>query len=299
MLPNFNPFGLEPDPVLEVARTAERLDFDAVWVSDHLSFHPPILEALTALAATAAATARIRLGTAVLLAPMRQPVWLAKTLAGIDLLAPGRLVLGVGIGGEHPPEWEAAGSDRRDRGRRLDEFLTILPRLLSGEAVHHEGPALRVRTPALLPPVSSLPPLVVGGRSDAALRRAVGFGDAWMAVWMSPDAIRTARGRLAELATAAGRTVPEIIMLTFVSVGNDRDAAVRDATRFFELQYALPFPAVERYTLCGPVQEVAEGFRNYAAAGVTSFVVVPASPDPVGQVESLRSVRDLLDGEIG
>jgi len=298
MLPNFNAFGLDPDPVLEVARTAEELEFDAVWVSDHLSFHPPILEALTALAASAAVTDRIRLGTAVLLAPMRQPVWLAKTIAGIDQLAPGRLVLGVGVGGEHPPEWEAAGADLRDRGRRLDEFLALLPRLLSGEPVDHEGPALRVNTPALRPAVAR-PPIVVGGRSDAALRRSVRFGDAWMAVWMSAAAIGRARDRLTELADQVGTAAPEVIMLTFVAIGDDREAARRDAATFFELQYALPFDAVERYTFCGPVDEVAEGLAGYTAAGVTSFVVVAARPDPVRQVEALTSVREVLDDQIG
>ena len=80
---------------------------------------------------------------------------------------------------------------------------------------------------------------------------------------------------------------------------DDRQAARRDAATFFELQYALPFDAVERYTFCGPAEEVAEGLAGYAAAGVTSFVVVAARPDPVGQVEALTAVREVLGDQIG
>lgn len=132
MLPNFNPFEVEPWPYLDVVRAVEDAEFDAGWVGDHLSFHPPIIEAIVALAAAAAVTTRIKLGSAVLLAAMRQPVWLAKSLASIDQLAPGRLLVGVGAGGEHPPEWRAADAELAHRGRRLDEFLTVLPDLLLG-----------------------------------------------------------------------------------------------------------------------------------------------------------------------
>ncbi|MDG2112773.1 MAG: LLM class flavin-dependent oxidoreductase, partial [Actinomycetota bacterium] len=150
MLPNFNPFGLETMPLLSSARQAEDAGFDAVWVGDHLAFHPPILEATMALSAAAAVTERVKLGFAVLLAPMRQPVWLAKSLQTLHHLAPGRLVAGFGVGGEHPPEWRAAGAQLADRGRRLDEFLDVLPCLLAGEAVDHAG-ALEVHTTGLQP----------------------------------------------------------------------------------------------------------------------------------------------------
>ncbi|WP_296145213.1 LLM class flavin-dependent oxidoreductase, partial [Pseudonocardia sp. SCN 73-27] len=96
--------------MVEGAVLAEELGFDSGWVGDHLSFHPPLLDALTALTAAAVRTERLVLGTGVLLLPMRNAVWTAKQLASIDSLAPGRLLFGVGVGGENPAEWEAAGA---------------------------------------------------------------------------------------------------------------------------------------------------------------------------------------------
>jgi len=294
MLPNFNPFELDQMPLLEVARMAEELGFDAVWVGDHLAFHPPVLEATAALAAAAAVTERIGLGFAVLLAPMRQPVWLAKSLATIDQLAPGRLIAGFGVGGEHPAEWEAAGTEVRQRGRRLDEFLEVLPDLLNGRPVDHRGPDLSVHTPPLRPPVSKLPPIVIGGRSEAAIRRAARFGDAWLTVWMSPDTIRAAQLRLTAHAEAAGNSTPETMMVMFVAIGDDQIQVKSDAARLFAGQYNLPFDAVEKWTVCGPIESVATQMDEYRDAGVTGFVVIPARPDQLQQVQALAEVRTAI-----
>src|ERR1700759_4203947 len=102
------------------ARPAEGLDFEIAFVGDLLSFPPPWLEGLLCLAAAATATTRLRLGTSVLLAAMREPAWLAKQVATLQHLSAGRLVLGVGVGGENPAEWEAVGVPVRERGRRTD-----------------------------------------------------------------------------------------------------------------------------------------------------------------------------------
>jgi len=120
MLPTFDPFRTGPPPLARGAALAEDLGFDAGWVGDHLAFHPPVMDALGALCAAAASTRTLLLGTGVLLLPMRHPVWTAKQVATVDALAPGRVLLGVGVGGENPAEWEAAGVPVRERGRRLD-----------------------------------------------------------------------------------------------------------------------------------------------------------------------------------
>ena len=118
MLPSFDPYQQGVLPLLEAARRTEDCGFDSAWVGDHLSFHPPIYEALTSLAAVGAVTERIELGTNVLLLALRQWPLLASQLGTIDALFPDRLLLGVGVGGEHPPEWEAAGVPVKERGRR-------------------------------------------------------------------------------------------------------------------------------------------------------------------------------------
>lgn len=291
MLPNFDPYRTGALDVVGAARRAEDLGFDAVWVGDHLSFHPPILEATMALAAAAAVTERVRVGTAVLLAPMRQPVWLAKSLQTLCHLAPGRAIAGFGVGGEHPAEWNAAGADVRGRGARLDEFLDLLDDLLGGRAVEHRG-ALEVVTPPLEPAVPR-PPVAIGGRSTAAMRRAARHGDAWMAVWMDPAAVAERRAQLAEMAAEMDREPPETTMVIFAAVGEDADAR-RDAARLYQGQYALPWDVVEQWTACGAAQAVAERFQAYIDVGVSGFVIIPCRPDTAEQAERLAEVRSLV-----
>lgn len=295
MVPNFNPFGLDPWPYLEVVTAVEEAGFDAGWVGDHLSFHPPIMEATAALAAAAAVTTRLRLGFAVLLAAMRPPVWLAKTIVTLDQLAPGRLIMGVGAGGEHPPEWEAAGVDPTHRGRRLDELLALWPDLVAGHPVAHASEALTVQSPGLSPGMAPPPPLVVGGRSEAALRRAARFADGWLGVWLSPSGLARSRERLAELATQQGRPAPEPMLLAFVAVGDDDAACRADAARLYQGQYDLDYEQVERWTLTGSVEAVVDALGSYREAGARSLALIPCRPDLVGQVEALAEVRHRLD----
>ncbi len=297
MLPNFNPFGLEPWPFLDVVRAVEAAGFDAGWVGDHLAFHPPIMEATNALAAAAAVTTRLRLGFAVLLAAMRQPVWLAKSIATIDQLAPGRIIVGVGAGGEHEPEWIAAGAEVVGRGGRLDEILMVLPDLLAGRAVDHLGARLTLHAPPLRPAVSVIPPIVVGGRSDAAVRRAARFADGWLGVWLSPAGFRRSCDQLEQFATSLGRPSPEPMLLAFVAIGDDRSACAADAARLYRGQYNLDYAAVERWTLTGSVSAVAEKLHDYRNAGARSIALIPCRPDLLGQVELMAEVRAAVDAE--
>jgi alkanesulfonate monooxygenase SsuD/methylene tetrahydromethanopterin reductase-like flavin-dependent oxidoreductase (luciferase family) len=298
MLPSFDPFRLGPPPLVRGAALAEDLGFDAGWVGDHLAFHPPVMDALGALSAAAAATRRMLLGTGVLLLPMRHPVWTAKQVATVDALAPGRVLLGVGVGGENPAEWEAAGVPVAQRGRRLDESLTVVGALLRGEAVDHPGPLLPTRSPALEPAPAAPPPVVLGGRSDAALRRAARVGDGWLGVWMSPRRVGEAAARLAELAAGHVRPVPVVLMMVFVHVtgpGDDLEAARAEAAAFVRGQYGLPFAALERWVVVGEEPAVADALAALRAAGAVGFVLLPAASAPLPQYERLASVRALVE----
>lgn len=300
MLPSFDPFRTGAPPLLAAAALAEELGFDAGWVGDHLSFHPPVLDAIGALSGAAGATRSLLLGTGVLLLPMRHPVWTAKQLATVDALAPGRLLVGVGVGGENPQEWEAAGVPVAGRGKRLDEGLEVLGALLRGEAVDHPGPLLPTRSPALEPVPAVPPPLVVGGRSDAALRRAARVGDGWMGVWMSPRRAAAVRERLGELAAEHGRPVPTMLMMVFVHVttpGADPVAAREEAAAFVRGQYGLPYEALERWALVGDEGHVADGLDALRASGVEGFVLVPAAADPLEQYRRLAGVRARTEKE--
>jgi alkanesulfonate monooxygenase SsuD/methylene tetrahydromethanopterin reductase-like flavin-dependent oxidoreductase (luciferase family) len=295
-LPSIDAFG-NGSPVIEVARAAERAALDHVWVPDHLVFHRPILEATTVLSVVAGATERIRLGSAILNPALRPVTWLAKHLATLAVLAPGRLLLGVGLGGEYEPEFRAAGVDRHTRARRLDEALDLLPGLMAGEAVRHSG-AYEVDCPGLSPAPDVLPPVLVGGRSEAALRRAARVGDAWMPMWMDPEKVAAGRARLAELAAEQGRPAPGVALVAFVNVGEDRLRARAEAADLIRRQYGLPFETVERWALLGSVEEIVERLAAYRAAGVDGFCLSPATPRPLTQVEPVAALRAQL-AELG
>lgn len=210
LLPTFDQFGTgQPPPVVASARRAEELGFDAVWVGDHLVCPAPGLDSLCSLSAAAAVTSRVELGVSVLQLGLRHLVWTAKQLATIDALAPGRLRLGVGVGGEFEDEFVAAGVARGDRGRRLDEMLEILPPLLLGQAVDHAGTHVKVSVPGLRPAMTAPPPVSVGGRSRAALVRTARYADQWMAMWHDAATVRELGQELAELAAGNGRTAGE------------------------------------------------------------------------------------------
>lgn len=297
LLPTFDPMRVgAPSQLLEAARLAERLGFDAIWAGDHLRCPAPGLDAIAALAACAAATERITLGFAVLLLGARQPAWTAKQLVTIDQLAPGRLALGVGVGGEFPEEFEAAGVSVSQRGARLDETLEVLTALLAGEPVQHSGGALQLTAPALEPPISRLPPIYVGGRGEPAMRRAARFGEAWMPMWMSPDRLRQRARRLGELAGEYGRPAPGLKLLLGVHVDGDEARARAQAAAYIRGQYGMDLDRVERWTPCGSAERIAEHLAGHVEAGVGEFVLMPLSGDCTTQYERCAEVRELLLG---
>jgi probable F420-dependent oxidoreductase len=228
---------------LEVARCVEAAGLDSLWVSDHVvcpvetatpypfaartPFTPEdgYLEGLTLLAAIAAATERVELGTSVLVASQREPLLLAKAAATIDVLSGGRLVLAVGSGWWRE-EFEALGAPFESRGRRTDETIQVL-RLLWREGVgSFEGETIRFPEVVCLPrPVrEGGPPILVGGLTQAALRRAARLGDGWHGVGSRVERLADARGRLDELAAAEGRDPRTFRFST--SAGLPRDPAV-------------------------------------------------------------------------
>ena len=125
--------------MLRLAPRMEAAGFDSIWVGDHVSFYIPLLESLTALTFVSAITERVRLGTSVYLLPLRHPTPVAKITSTLDLLSGGRLTLGVGVGGEFPPEYEACGIPLEERGARIDEAIEVLRKLWTEDRAEHRG----------------------------------------------------------------------------------------------------------------------------------------------------------------
>ena len=292
LLPNFDAVGSgKPLPIVAAARLAEELDFDAAWVGDHLACPAPGLDAPSCLSAAAAVTDRISLGISVMLLGLRQPAWAAKILATIDHLSGGRLVLGVGVGGEFPVEFEAAGVPVRQRGARLDDALHVIRDLLTGRPVDYEGRTLTVSAPSLQPAMDAPPPIYVGGRGEAALNRAARHGDMWLPMWLTPERVAERSQTLAELAEREGRPTPGIALLIGVHIDDDRARARAEADLHIRGQYRMGLEKIEHWTLLDSVDGAVEQLEAYSEAGVQEFVFMALGREPLRQYERLAEVR--------
>jgi len=270
--------GLSRDTALAQAREAEALGFDSLWVGDHIAFHVPLLESLSLVSFLAGITERVLLGTGVYLLPLRQPTLAAKAAATADVLSGGRLLFGVGVGGEYPPEFEASGVPVRERGARMDEAIPLLRRLWTEERVAHEGKHYRFGSvsPAPKPVQPGGPPIWIGGRSPAAMRRAGVLGDGYVSTMTSPERYRSNLALVARHAGERGREIPRFgtgaLLFTVLDASHER--AVARAGDMLSRVYNRPFhDAARKYCLLGRPEDVLEQMRTFASAGVRHFLL--------------------------
>ena len=245
------------ETVLACALAAEEAGLDEIWVPDHVAIPPDdaegsggrYLDPLATLAFLAAATERIGLGTGVLVLPYRPPLPTAKWVATIQELSQGRLLLGVGVGWMRP-EFRALGVDRAKRAAITDDTLAFLHRCFESDEVEANG------QPFLFLPRPARPPIFVGGAAPHALDRAVRLGDGWMPIGTSPEDLAGHARRLHELADAAGKPTPEIVVMTGLPPGDD--ARARDAARALRAAGATRLVIGSRYADAAQFQREAE-----------------------------------------
>jgi len=263
--------------VLALARRIEESGLDSAWVGDHVSFHVPIMESLTTLSFAAAATERVRLCTGVYLLPLRHPTTTAKVTSTLDVLSGGRLTLGVGVGGEFPPEFEACGVPVEERGPRTDESIEVLRRLWNEDGVAHAGPHFSFGEVSLAPkPLQpGGPPIIVGGRKGASFRRAGQLGDGYISHMCSADQYATNMESIRKHADSAGRRdVPfEPVAFLFTVLDDDYDKALDRAAGMLQMIYNRPFrDAAKKYCLLGRPEDCLEQMQAFARAGARHFV---------------------------
>ncbi len=282
--------------VMDAARRAEALGLDGLIAGDHVTFHGYGNDGLLTLTAMAAATETIQLKTGVYLLPLRHPVPVALQAAQLDQLSMGRLVLGVGIGGEDPHEYWSCGIDPSTRGARANEALQILKKLWSEDNVTFAGRHFQIEDVTVYPKPFRPIPIFVGGRSDAALRRAGRFGDGYTGIWQSLDRFREAGEKVAGAATAAGRdpTAIELGMQFWTTVAASRDEARAQVAAGMESMYHLPFDRFERYTPFGTAREVAEFIVPYVEAGARHVNLIATQDTPEEGIERAAEVRASL-----
>jgi probable F420-dependent oxidoreductase len=272
-LPSAGP-GASAAGILEVARGVEDLGFDAVWLFDHLftptdletkypysgdggyalSAADPFFDPLALIGVISAATSKVKIATGVMIAAYRSPIVLGKALATIENFAPGRLVMGLGPGWMRE-EFDALGIPFERRGARFTEYLKALRAIWSGEACAFEGEFYRWEEAGFLPAPTAPIPLIVGGHSDGALKRAARHGDGWAGI--------TRKGQGSGLAGLEAR-------LRFL------DGSLEEAGRSragFEVTYqsALWFSDTpnDKLPLTGPPEVIAESLKRLDELGVT------------------------------
>ncbi|MFN0306098.1 MAG: LLM class flavin-dependent oxidoreductase [Burkholderiales bacterium] len=285
-----------PDQTLDTITLAERYNFSWLTLGDHLSFAVPVLDPLIQMAAAAALTRKVGMLTAVYLLPLRHPAAVAKQVATLDRMTEGRLIFGVGIGGEFASDYEVVGVPIHERGARLSEGIQVLRKLWTGEKVRHEGRFYSFRDIQMLPaPVQpGGPPIWVGGRSDSALRRAGELGDGYISYVVTPDMFQSALEKIALAAGAAKRPLDKFgtAHVLFVRMGKNREEALEHATKHLSIRYAMDFRrAAGRYCALGRPADVAETLRQFHVAGVRTMVI-DIIGEPPEQDDQLRQFAE-------
>ena len=275
-----NPLG-SADRFWQVVDGCERLGFDSLWLSERAS--GPVPDSLSALAAIAGRTSRLKFGSSVLVAPAYNPVLLAKALATIDVLSGGRVLPAMGIGLDDPRELEALNVRKQERGRRLDEAIVLMKRLWTEEQVTFHGDFYNVTDFTVWPrPVGPLPKAVwAGGNSDAAHRRVGRLCDGWLPSYATPAEIERGIAAIEGYAAAAGRSVPDDHYGVLMPISFDAEPTPQMLAR-------RPKTHPREYAAFGSTVAMLAQGRRFTAAGATKLVLFPARPDDLAQLERLR-----------
>jgi alkanesulfonate monooxygenase SsuD/methylene tetrahydromethanopterin reductase-like flavin-dependent oxidoreductase (luciferase family) len=283
-----------------VVERAEAAGIDQLCVGDHITFQGGQgFDGLVQATALAALSHTVGVCTAVYLLPLRHPLPVARQVASLAQLAPGRFTFGVGVGGEDRHEVEACGVDPATRGRRTDESLTLIRRLFSGETVTTTDGFFPVNDVKILPTPDPPIPVIVGGRSSAALRRAALLSEGWLALWVTPE--RFGNGVAEVEATAADVGRAEVrwqhALQVWVGFGSSPKAATPGLAAAMEGLYRVPFEKFDRYSPRGTPEDVAAALAPFVDAGCRTFNLIPAGDDLIAVVDAAAEVRRLLNAQ--
>jgi probable F420-dependent oxidoreductase len=286
--------------IIDLAERAEVLGFGSVWAGDSVLARPR-LEALTTLAAVSSRTEHVKLGTAVLLSALRNPVVLANEAANLDILSGGRLILGLGIAAKTPAiarEFAACGVSFAHRIGLFEEGVTIMRQLWTEPSVTFRGRHFQLDDVRLgLRPLQSTGiPLWLAGSVDNALRRVSRLGDGWFPGPPSVQVFTKQWEQLQAAAHEAGRDPQELhrCVYTTLNINDDASEAEREMREFVEGYYLAPYEVMAPLqSICsGTAETCASWLNEFVAAGAQTIVLRFGGPDQVGQLE--RCTRDVL-----
>ena len=280
---NFTTYPEMPDPatLIAYAVSAEALGFDSIWVWDHilLGVDPPfpVVDSLTLLAAIAARTSKINLGTGVLVLPLRNPVVLAKELASLDLIAGGRLLLGI-ASGWYRREFDAVGVSFQERGRIMDRNLEIIRRLWTEDQVNGDYPPHRLRSANLSPKPARLPVMLIGGYVERVLKRAA-LNGGWLTYFYTPEGFAKSWAKVRGFAVEAGRDPDALLNANQlpIYIGASREAVEAPMMEWLgqEWDYAAWSDSTKEAAIIGTVDECVAQLRAQCGVGVQKLIFIP------------------------
>ena len=251
----------------------EELGYEGHWTGDHVMTLRPMGDILTHLAAASMVSTKLDLISGVLLLPLRHPVPVTKSLTNIDQLSGGRLIVGVGVGGEYPDEWEACGVPPKERGARMDEALEVVTRLWTEEHVTHEGRFYPLNDVTLMPrPLQQPhPPWWIGGRLEASQRRAAKWASGWFPYLVTPERYEAGLRAIERYSDEYGRKLDmqtfQKALLVFVGLTDlaEYDPS-KDPTRPDRKKG-------NKYYLIGSTKECIANLQAFADSGVDYFAI--------------------------
>jgi len=282
---NFTRFPEMPSAqgLMEYGVRVESLGYESVWAWDHilLGVEPnfPIIESLSILTAVAARTTKIKLGTGILVVPMRNPVILAKQLATLDLISNGRLLVGAAVGW-YKREFMAMGVDFHQRGKIMEASLDILTRLWTEDRLTVDFPPYLIKDAVMFPkPVQKpRPPILIGGYVEAVLRRAATKGDGWLTYYYTADSFAANWARIRGFAEEAGRNPDELVSTNQLPIAVGPRAKVEGPMREWlqtEWDYAAWSESTAESAIIGTVDECVEQLAKHVATGIDRIIFVP------------------------
>ncbi|PKB84446.1 MAG: hypothetical protein BZY86_07680 [SAR202 cluster bacterium MP-NPac-SRR3961935-G1] len=282
----------------QMAETAERIGYDSVWVGDSITSKPR-LEPLAVMAALAARTHRVKIGTAVMLNALRHPVHLAHSIATIDNISDGRIILGLGAGRSNNQmfvdEHAAVGVPIEERAARMEESIDVLRKLWTEDDVSNPEGFYPLTGMTLEPrPVQQPVPIWLSSNwVQRGLRRVAAQGDGWITNVPSTEMFTRCWDKIEEKGQELGRDVSRIPRALYISINlNDEDEALSEGDGFMRAYYGIPYEVVSKQLLCvfGPAQKAIDAIKRYKDAGADYFIVRFASPNQMQQLEKFTEL---------
>ena len=291
-----NLWNLDLEAKQQILNDLTEAGIDQVYMADHVSFRDGSgTDGFVEIAALSQLHPSIKVMISVYLLALRHPLPVARQLSTMSKIAPGRVTLGVGVGGEDRHEIEVCGVDPSTRGRRTNECLEVLRGLMGGEPFDYEGEFFQVEAARIKPAIGDVP-IIIGGRSNAALSRTARFGDGWVGAWCSPRRFAEAVSLIDEEAQALGRSdvTWQHGYQPWIGIGATEASARELVADAMESFYKVPFAAFEKYTPFGTVDQVVELLRPYVDAGCSLFNLKVVAESPAASIEAAGMIAHQL-----